>query len=132
MWQLNIVYMRPVMEGGMGKLSVDHYGKRGGKANDWISYKRDANAHANTKQALAEPVIMQEKWKTLYFLTLAVPLAFAFCMCEPGNAKQVQIQGKKHILRFHQFHTLCQHGSGGKTWIAQANLSTFLLLTLNV
>ena len=43
------------MEGGMGKLSVDHYGKRRGKANDWISYKPDANAHANTKQALAEP-----------------------------------------------------------------------------
>ena len=91
----------------------------------------NANTHANTKQALAEPVIMQEMENVL----LSCPcssLAFAFCMREPGSAKQVQIQGKNHILRFHQFNTLYQHGSGVKTWIAHANLSTFLLFTLNV
>ena len=65
MWQLNIVYMRLDMEGGMGKVSADHFwrwgdGKRRGKANAGILYKCDANTHANTKQALAEPVIMQE------------------------------------------------------------------------
>ena len=60
MWQLNIVYMRLDMEGGMGKLSVDHYGKRRGKVNAGILYKCDANTHVNTKQALAEPIIIEE------------------------------------------------------------------------
>ena len=76
MWQLNIVYMRLDMEGGMGKLSVDHYGKRRGKANAWISYKRDANAHANTKQALAEPVIIEEMENVLLSYPCSSP-----CIC---------------------------------------------------
>lgn len=46
-----------------------------------------------------------------YFLTLRVPFAFVFYMCEPGNAKQVQ-----KVKR--------------KTWIAHAYL-TLLLFTLN-
>ena len=48
------------MEGGMGKLSVDYYGKRRGKVNAGILYKCDANTHVNTKQALAEPIIIEE------------------------------------------------------------------------
>ena len=76
MWQLNIVYMRLDMEGGMGKLSVDHYGKRRGKANVWISYKCDANAHANTKQALAEPVIIEEVENVLLSYPCSSP-----CIC---------------------------------------------------
>ena len=46
------------------------------KANDWISYKRDANAHANTKQALAEPVIMQEMENVLLSYPCSSP-----CIC---------------------------------------------------
>ena len=76
MWQLNIVYMRLDMEGGMGKLSVDHYGKRRGKANAWISYKCDANAHANTKQTLAEPVIIEEMENVLLSYPCSSP-----CIC---------------------------------------------------
>ena len=76
MWQLNIVYMRLDMEGGMGKLSVDHYGKRRGKANAWISHKCDANAHANTKQALAEPVIIEEMENVLLSYPCSSP-----CIC---------------------------------------------------
>ena len=66
------------MEGGMGKLSVDHYGKRRGKANAWISYKCDANAnaHANTKQALAEPVIIEEMENVLLSYPCSSP-----CIC---------------------------------------------------
>lgn len=60
MWQLNIVYMRLDMEGGMGKLSVDYYGKRRGKVNAGILYKCDANTQVNTRQALAEPIIIEE------------------------------------------------------------------------
>ena len=46
------------------------------KANDWISYKRDANAHANTKQALAEPAIMQEMENVLLSYPCSSP-----CIC---------------------------------------------------
>ena len=48
------------MEGGMGKLSVDYYGKRRRKVYAGILYKCDANTHVNTKQALAEPIIIEE------------------------------------------------------------------------
>ena len=47
-----------------------------------------------------------------YFLTLRIPLAFVFHMCEPGNANQV-------------------HKVKRKTWIPHAYL-TLLLFTLNV
>ena len=68
------------MEGGMGKLSVDHLEvrkwKRRGKANARISYKCDAKAHANTKQALAEPVIIQEMENVLLSYPCSSP-----CIC---------------------------------------------------
>ena len=37
------------MEGGIGKLSVDYYGKRRGKVNAGILYKCDANTQIQNK-----------------------------------------------------------------------------------
>ena len=37
------------MEGGMGKLSVDYYGKRRGKVNAGILYKCGANTQIQNK-----------------------------------------------------------------------------------
>ena len=75
------------MEGGMGKVSVDYYGKRRGKANAGILYKCDANAHAKLyKTSTSRTSNNRRNGKRFTFFPLQFPL-YSLCVNQVMQSK---------------------------------------------